>query len=93
MVSLVACQALREKKRIELRYDGYSRVVEVHAVGYKKNGDAVCWCGRFAEVVKAVNASVGSFSHSMRPFQFMRSAKDQMHRELVTIRTIRAWNA
>lgn len=28
-----ACNALRQGKRLELRYDGYFRVVEVHAVG------------------------------------------------------------
>jgi hypothetical protein len=29
----IACEALRSGKRLELRYSGYSRVVEVHAVG------------------------------------------------------------
>ena len=36
-----ACKALREKKILELRYDGYSRSVEVHAVGYSKTGEAL----------------------------------------------------
>jgi hypothetical protein len=36
-----ACQALRERKCLELRYDGYSRVVEVHAAGYSKDGNAL----------------------------------------------------
>lgn len=32
----VSCDALRRKKCLELRYDGYSRIVEVHAVGKTK---------------------------------------------------------
>jgi hypothetical protein len=36
-----ACQALRSKRILELRYDGWSRCVEVHAVGYTKDGNTV----------------------------------------------------
>ena len=32
------CRALNEGKRLELRYDGFSRVVEVHAVGCSNAG-------------------------------------------------------
>ena len=37
----LACQALRERKCLELRYDGWSRTVEVHAVGYTKENNPV----------------------------------------------------
>ena len=41
----VACDALKRGKVLELRYDGYSRCVEVHAVGVSKAGNMVmsCW--------------------------------------------------
>lgn len=35
----IACSALRNRKRLELRYDGYSRVVEVHTVGTTTAGN------------------------------------------------------
>lgn len=36
-----ACDALQQGKCLELRYDGFSRVVEVHAVGYTKDDNAI----------------------------------------------------
>ncbi|WP_417711345.1 hypothetical protein [Roseibium aggregatum] len=36
-----ACDALRDGKRLELRYDGWSRVVEVHAVGDTDEGNEI----------------------------------------------------
>lgn len=40
-----ACKALSEGRVLELRYDGYIRCVEVHAVGWSKEGNAImrCW--------------------------------------------------
>jgi hypothetical protein len=37
----VACEALRSGRVLELRYDGYSRSVEVHAVGFTKEDNPV----------------------------------------------------
>jgi len=37
----LACDALRRGLCLELRYDGYSRVVEVHAVGRTKDGNDI----------------------------------------------------
>jgi hypothetical protein len=38
MYTQTACEALQSGKRLEIRYDGYSRVVEVHAVGCSSEG-------------------------------------------------------
>ncbi len=37
-------QAIMEKIVLELRYHGYSRVVEPHAYGRDKNGDEILRC-------------------------------------------------
>lgn len=34
----IACEALQSEKCLELRYDGYTRLVEVHAVGTTQDG-------------------------------------------------------
>src|SRR5262245_53322076 len=36
-----ACEALKNGRVLELRYDGYHRCVEVHAVGYTKDGNPI----------------------------------------------------
>lgn len=36
-----ACDALRSGRRLEIRYDGFVRIVEVHAVGYSTEGHAL----------------------------------------------------
>jgi hypothetical protein len=38
------CEALRTKKILELRYHGYSRLVEPHAYGRDKSGEEVLRC-------------------------------------------------
>jgi hypothetical protein len=37
----LACEALRLNKCLELQYDGWSRTVEVHAVGFTREQNAV----------------------------------------------------
>lgn len=41
MSSEVACQAIELRRCLELRYKGYTRVVEVHAVGVSTGGQAI----------------------------------------------------
>ena len=40
MIAVQACEALKTRRRLELFYDGYSRVVEVHAVGFTAKDNA-----------------------------------------------------
>lgn len=37
----LACAAIDQKQCLELRYDGYNRIVEVHAVGTSTDGNAI----------------------------------------------------
>ncbi len=37
-------EAIREKLMLELRYHGFSRIVEPHAYGRDKNGDEILRC-------------------------------------------------
>jgi|SRR5438874_11355340 hypothetical protein len=41
MQSSIACRALVCGRRLKLQYDGYSRVVEVHAVGYSRGNHRI----------------------------------------------------
>jgi len=38
---MIACEALNAARCLELRYDRYTRVVEVHAAGRNRLGEAV----------------------------------------------------
>ncbi len=37
----LACQAIRDGKCLELRYDGFARTVEVHAAGITKDDNPI----------------------------------------------------
>jgi hypothetical protein len=41
MWAQTACEALRSGHVLELRYDGYSRFVEVHDVGFDENDNPI----------------------------------------------------
>ncbi|SDR51245.1 hypothetical protein SAMN05443245_6873 [Paraburkholderia fungorum] len=38
------CSAIKDRQLLELRYHGFSRVVEPYAYGRDKNGDAILRC-------------------------------------------------
>ncbi|WP_136420234.1 MULTISPECIES: hypothetical protein [Oxalobacteraceae] len=42
------CLAVREKRVLELRYHGYSRIVEPHIYGEDRHGDEVVRCFQIA---------------------------------------------
>lgn len=63
MQSDTPCQALESGVCLELRYDGFSRVVEVHAVGLSKEGD---WLMRVWQV------SSGSVHNEPTGWKMMR---------------------
>ena len=41
MYTQAACAALKSGHCLEIRYDGFIRIVEVHAVGYTKEGNPI----------------------------------------------------
>jgi hypothetical protein len=62
----VACEALNAKKCLEIRYDGFSRIVEVHAVGTTDDGNPV---------MRVWQVSGGSASGERTGFKLMRLDK------------------
>jgi hypothetical protein len=42
------CKAIEEKRVLELRYHGYSRIVEPHVYGEDRHGDEVLRCYQLA---------------------------------------------
>ena len=59
----VACDALRQGKCLELRYDGFFRVVEVHTVGVTTAGN---------EAMSVYQVRGGSDSNERRGWKTMR---------------------
>ena len=64
MHAAVACQALQSGHCLEVRYDGYVRIVEVHACGWTKEDHAVMRVWRIRG--GSVSNEPGSFSGSTR---------------------------
>ena len=44
----VVCLAINERRVLELRYHGYSRIVEPHVYGEDKNSDEIIRCFQLA---------------------------------------------
>jgi hypothetical protein len=63
MLPTVACEALQKGICLELRYDGYARVVEVHAVGRSTAGH---------EVMRVYQLRGGSVSGERQGWKLMR---------------------
>lgn len=62
----VACDALHSGKRLAISYDGFTRVVEVHAVGTTKDGNPV---------MRAWQVRGGSNSRNPDPWRLFRLDK------------------
>ncbi len=43
-MNIIIIQSIREKMLLELRYSGFSRLVEPHAYGRDKDGDEILRC-------------------------------------------------
>ncbi len=58
-----ACDALNSGKRLEVRYDGYIRIVEVHAAGESSKGD---------ELMRVWQVRGGSVSNERMGWKLLR---------------------
>ena len=58
-----ACEALASGKCIEVKYDGLSRIIEIHAVGYSTAGNAV---------MRAYQVEGGSVSNNKVGWKMMK---------------------
>ena len=63
MLVQTACEALRSGHVLELQYDSYSRLIEVHAVGFTKDDNAI---------IKAWQVGGGSVSNEPTGWKLLR---------------------
>ena len=63
MLVQVACEALRSGHVLELQYDGYVRLVEVHAVGFTKDDNPI---------TRVLQVSGGSLSNEPVGWKLLR---------------------
>jgi hypothetical protein len=73
MFAATACEAMEKNRCLELRYDGFHRLVEVHAVGQTREGH---W------VVRAWQISGGSVSNEPVGWKLLRL--DEAYAAMVT---------
>jgi len=59
----LACEAIAKRRCLEIQYDGYSRIVEVHACGVSTAGHTV---------IRAWQISGGSASGETRGWKLLR---------------------
>jgi hypothetical protein len=71
MDSTTACNALNKGLCLEVHYDGYARVVEVHAVGLTKDDN---------EIMRVWQVSGGSVSRNPTNWRLMRLDETQFVR-------------
>ena len=76
----IICDAIERHNVLELRYSGYSRIVEPHAYGRDKNGDEILRCYQISggsesgeregwkllKVSDVYSLSIGAHSFSVR---------------------------
>jgi hypothetical protein len=90
MYPSLPCEALEKGKRLERRYDRYSRTVEVHAVGQTQDGDwlMLVWQVRGRSVsderagwktMRLAEAGIGAISEEVSQAPRRLQARKQSH--------------
>jgi hypothetical protein len=76
MGSATPCEALASGKRLELRYDCYSRVVEVLRSEFPASVAGLCAFGKLVAAASTTNRSVGNLCDWMKVFPATSSTKN-----------------